>query len=414
MVKTKTKSIGSTNLPTARTRATVDRAMKMRTMTPAPSAGMHPYLACKYMPFHTDKNAKGYIPDGRGKNILLRDYKTTYDIQATLPFSARISPTFPCPVRFYQGDATVDSFKVNSQAIKANSLSKPPTGATHTTGVWYTGGNMLRHLTAANASDTNLNISSGRCVSVGYRLVYTGNAANANGLLIVDTVPEKVDAYAPANLSQIAFVQGDGNLGGIVGENKAPLMTIDTIGGVEIANAVPADQYVGRPENGLHGVLKSRVRGNNHEFRPWYEKAFVPTSDYDNASSSTGTIALAASPELNSLSPTAAVGLNFWDDQLESVNIRVNSIGSFRLEIISCFEFEYPPSSSIIDLTTDSPKINDPVLKMDDTMAKLAVARPFSQPLVPGRPTRPIVKLVVDQPTSAGSKQQPKPQRKSK
>jgi len=407
--------IRTSKLPGARTRASVDRSVIGR--TPNEDMGKLPmYLSCKYNPFEQNKTGKGYIPDGRGKNVLLRDYKSSFDFEVTKPFAVRVAPTYPCPIRVYQPDADATSMKINGASVPKECLVVNPTGSlpgSGTDGVWYSAGNMVNYVNPSAYVDQTHNISSGRAVSVGYRLVYTGKAAEANGLVIVDSVPEKIDAYIPSNTKKINYIDNAGTQNDIpVGTADligAPCLVVDSITGKSAFEMFPADQYVGRPENGVHGVLKSRVRGTNHEYKPWWEAGAVAVAD----SQFDPLIALAASPALNSLAGAKAVGLNFWDDQLEAINIRITGIGSYRLETVSCFEFEYPPSSALIDLTVSSPPPNDAVLRMDDSMAHKAIAQPFSQAIMPVERPRPVQPIVFNNYVTQGGGRKPNPRAKT-
>jgi hypothetical protein len=386
-------------LPQARTRATVDRMLAKPVTPRTTDMFSSPYLSCKYDAFNSMSGMQGALPDGRGKNIIVRDFKSTYDISAAGPMFLRISPTFPTPLRVWH----------QSPGTTINGTSVPSWGAvTATTGQWFGSGQLDQYVVNTAVVSPYTIAASARIINVAYRLVYTGTAASASGVLLVDAVPEKVDIHAPSNPLAITFYDS-ANTATAAAANAAEIVTIETTTVAQLSGAAPKDQYITRPEAGVHGILKSRVPANNREYKPYFDKGQLPLSDGT-------TINLASAPL--KLAAGQAYGPNVWDDQLEAVSIQITKAGDYRLEILLCMENEMMSSSPLIDLAYSSPKPNHVALALDDQhSAGTVIVKPLGQPLVntiggrnSTRPSKPNNAVT----PSANNKPKSKPKRRKR
>lgn len=396
-------------LPQSRTRKSVDQALK-RNIQPKASPPDAGFLRCKYNSFSTNERTLSSLPDGKGKNVLTRDFRTVYDLSlpAGVNTTIRISPSFPYPVRLY----STQSLSVNSAVIPTSQMgsrgvwvSSPPlrgypaNWATNTSpGVWVVGD------TSAYPS-----CASARITNVAYRLVYTGAAATADGLITVDALPETVDVIVPLNTAPITQIDPAG-VTRTSNSDLAPYAVIDSPLSNVSESIYTKDQYVTRPENGLQGILKSRVLLSDHSFKPFWDQAFMCVNARDTSN------ALANATTTLGLTTTNLSGQNLWDDQLESALINVTRGGSYRLEVITCMETELQPTSTIVDLGRDSP-YNKAVLDVADELnrvAKLNVPLGSSHlpTLRPKQPKRTTVSVTVNAKPKPSSK--PKPKRKPK
>jgi hypothetical protein len=317
----------------------------------------------------------GALPDGRGQHILVRDWKTSYDfVLATgTTTQIRIGPTFPSPVRIAQSGSTPTSCRINGTLIPTAYL----TGTT--SGMWVLAQPMLAYSHNVGTSSV-LGLNSARVTNVSYRLIYTGAASTVSGLVLVDTLPEKIDFTNSTNPGPIFYVDTT-NTAQTQAINTVPYMQVDVLTANQSSGIAPKDQYVGRPENGVHGIIKSAVRANNHEFRSFYDSGIIPIVAGAIGANSSNVVAQNTFGNGN-ITAAAIQPLNLWDDQLETTQLTITDGGAFRLEVMFCLEMQVPPSSPLIDLTISSPKPNDAILALDDAISGgKAVVKPFNQPL---------------------------------
>lgn len=360
-----------------------------------------PYLSCRYFPFAAMGHT-GPIPDGRGINVVQRDWKQAFDfVAATSGFQIRISPIFPYCVRIYQpsGSITVGGTTVSSVAAAVSSGVVLDTGAMTTGAIPPSGG-----------VNNMGNVVAGRIQTIGYRLVYTGQAASAQGLLVVDELGFKLDMDAPSNSSPIAYNNGASGPATPFAAGTTPVALCDSLD-FSSTGYITRRQVVTRPENGVYGVLKARETARSHRFKPWWEYMHMVVKDAASPAVGSNWSALGSYLVANSLpAPYAAL----IDDALGEVNINVTLPGSYRLEVVLCMEQDLDPTSSMIDMAKPSPPWNEMVLRADDYLNSMIGPVPADQPLIP-QATRPKrvrrSKAANNQPvrtTGQGAKQQRK------
>jgi hypothetical protein len=356
-------------LTKTRTRNTVDKAFAKTINNKSDARGG--YLSCKYNAFSPNNRMSG-IPDGRGQRVIVRDFKSAYDIASNVPFQVRVSPTFPTPMRICAPTATSASVvTVNGTTVPLACLSGTVTGQ------WMSAGPLAGYNQTAGINSNFGQTASARMANVAYRLVYTGAASTASGLIIADSLPEKIDYVVPVPPVNVGFTDNTGSASGTIAMGTANIgyLSVDTITGTAYSGSTPKNQYVGRPENGLHGVLKSRVTAGAHEYKPFYEYGVVPIM-----STVPGYTMGAASP---ATAVAAATALNVWDDGLESVVISITVGGNYRLEIITCMETELSANNGLVDMASPSPPIDRHVLDLDDDISSnnVVIAAPLTTPL---------------------------------
>ncbi|WP_342248545.1 hypothetical protein, partial [Campylobacter coli] len=313
--------------------------------------------------------------------MLTRDYKTSYNVvvedKESLEF--RVSPTFPYPIRFHQRNAGTSS--VNGFPLGIPNTTTPPGASvapligapvdTTMSALFGTSG-------VTNASADATNFIGARFVSLGYRVFYTGTAAKAEGVIVVDNLSARVTASAKdvQGITQFGF-SPTGTLANItIAADTAPYIYVDTT--PFEYTTLTSDQVVLRPENGVHGVLKMSKLASDHPFAGWYDTgAFIVQSALPTNNSMDSIYG----PSLNvsSNATTKRLGAFFWDDAFMEVNIRLPP-GSFRVELTACIEMELAMQSSLIDLARPSPMYDDASLRRDMLLNSLVVPAPFNMP----------------------------------
>nr|WRQ65265.1 hypothetical protein [Tolivirales sp.] len=361
-----------------RTLNSVERRLAYNTPTHAKMANH--YAACRFDPFSPLPTAVK-IPDGRGKSVLTRDYKTSYNVvvedKESLEF--RVSPTYPYPIRFHQRNAGTSS--VNGFPLGIPNTTTPPGASvapligapvdTTMSALFGTSG-------VTNASADATNFIGARFVSLGYRVFYTGTAAKAEGVIVVDNLSARVTASAKdvQGITQFGF-SPTGTLANItIAADTAPYIYVDTT--PFEYTTMTSDQVVLRPENGVHGVLKMSKLASDHPFAGWYDTgAFIVQS----ALPSNNSMDSIYGPSLNvsSNATTKRLGAFFWDDAFMEVNVRLPP-GSFRIELMACIEMELAMQSSLIDLARPSPMYDDASLRRDMLLNSLVIPAPFDMP----------------------------------
>lgn len=366
-----------------RTRAQVDSTITQR--HGLDSLG-NKYLDCRYAPFGA--GMKSFIPDSRGKNIIVRDWTYTYDLVTTAEGAeVRISPFFPYPVKIWspKGAVTVDGTAIGDYSVA-------PT-VTDTYGMVLNSvlTNNLTAVGTAQAADTQA-IKSARVATVGYRLFYTGAASAAQGLIQTDQVPWTVGNTDFINSNAIVLVVRAGAANTSYGINTVGFCEIDTMPFNQTQKT--RDTNIKRPEDGLKGVLKAAGLTMDHSFQPWWETGKVPINPTGTETSPYANWSIGSAP--NAPGMGALPGLMFVDPHFQETNIKIIAAGSFRLEVFFCAEFALDLSHSMIDMAANSPLIDRPLLELSEKLnhdyTPVGLADPITMGmglLKLGRPNRP-------------------------
>lgn len=317
------------------------------------------YLTCRYFPFNSKMNSK--IPDGRGRNVITRDFRTTYNIDVANLGYIRISPVFPNPVTFGMSNG----FSVNGV----------PFGLTPVHNGLAPNVEALSLLSTPipNGAGTISNDAvSGRITTVGYRLYYIGKLADALGVIVVDEVPFSVtkrDSVGPL-VTQRGFgvdtsakdQTAPANKNGTVILSRSPFSTIPT-----------KTRKTFRPEQGLQGVIKANSNQDAHTFKAWdkygsqMQMEFPWEHTYEEVHSVLCSQSAATSPAEDVFYLT-----NLVDDHFDETLITLIGAGFYRLEVVICLETEITQSSELLPFAAPSPVEQQPVLKLDTMLNQVA------------------------------------------
>lgn len=361
-----------------RTTNHVERSLGIHTPDIKLTSADH-YVKCRFDPF-SPLPTQVKIPDGRGKNVITRDFKTAYNISCldTDQLEFRISPTFPYPVRFHQRNAA--NSLINGLILGVANTTTPPDTLTALS-IGTPVQTAMAALFPSSIGFTSVeatNIVGARIVTCGYRLFYTGAAAAASGMVVVDNLNAKITTVSSSSTAYTEFVYSAAGATPNVAllASSYPTIVVDQTS-FEYST-MTSDQVVLRPENGLHGVLKMTKLASDHPFAPWYDSgASVLTS----LSGSTGVYSSIYSlTDGLTTANTDKKGAFFWDDAFQEVNIKLSSPGAFRLELTMCIEMDLAMQSAMIDLARPSPMYNSGALTRDMMLNSLVVPAPFSMP----------------------------------
>lgn len=366
---------------TARTLESVEKALTKMSLN-GPSQPAKGYLACRYSPF--DGHTSG-IPDGNGRNTTLRDYYSAFDIVCdSSGFDAIITPWIPIQTLITPG-APGNTVTVNNVAFKRPANITFP----QTTGVFpvYSAhcSNTMSALGGrpdSNDGNSNNHIASGRIVTVGYKLIYTGKASTCEGTIISDLFSLKQDMTETNNGNVIRYLFDGTQAGTPWTSNTVKVTSLDM--DVNSTNLAPTT-VVTRPEHGLNGVLSRRTSAKNSTFKPYNELGLIPVYDNGIPGSQAAFIAL---PSLTNLqdqfqgNPNCA-SITLVDDDFNVARIRVRTAeaNSYRLEVLTCVQFEQTPGFPLISLTHGPMMREEAVLDRDDVLnGTLVSGAPLGQP----------------------------------
>lgn len=348
----------------ARTLESVEKALTKMSLN-GPSNPAKGYLACRYSPFEGHSHG---VPDGNGRNLTLRDYYTAFDISCDESgFDAVIVPWVPMQALIRPGKpgATMN--------INGNPYTSPA-------GVDVWSANCSKTIAALGARPDSMtgngdnHIASGRIVTVGYKLIYTGRASTCEGTIQADLFPQKLD-LVETNAAAVKRWLWNGTQATTdwpANSVKVANMDFDVL-----SDALAPTTVVTRPEHGLTGVLSRRTSSKNNTFKPFYELGLVPIQDFGTPFGTyTSFVAYPAiaddSFHNNPRCPTASL----IDDDFNVVRIRVRTGNAvtYRLEVLTCVQFEQTPSFPLLSLTQGPIHREEAVLERDDALNSTLVA----------------------------------------
>nr|QYF49962.1 MAG: hypothetical protein 2 [Heilongjiang sediment noda-like virus 3] len=348
----------------ARTLESVEKALTKMSLN-GPSNPAKGYLACRYSPF--EGHSQG-VPDGNGRNLTLRDYYTAFDISCDESgFDAVIVPWVPMQALIRPGRPG------STMNINGNPYTSPAS-----TDVWSANGSTtIAALGARPDSMTgngNNHIASGRIVTVGYKLIYTGRASTCEGTIQADLFPQKLD-LVETNAAAVKRWLWNGTQA--TTDWPANTVKVANMDFDVLSDALAPTTVVTRPEHGLTGVLSRRTSSKNNTFKPFYELGLVPIQDFGTPS---GTYtSFTAYPAIaddayhnNPRCPTVSL----IDDDFNVVRIRVRTGNAvtYRLEVLTCVQFEQTPSFPLLSLTQGPTHREEAVLERDDALNSTLVA----------------------------------------
>ncbi|APG76223.1 hypothetical protein 3 [Changjiang tombus-like virus 18] len=309
------------------------------------------YLNCRYNPFESRGGAM--IPDGIGKHLESRDFRSIYHLKVTGQAEVLILPAIPMVAAVISPEG--NTLEVNGMSIINGSY------------VGLCGSNLLKYNTPLGGTVVQGDdVTSARIVTVGYRLTYEGKATEANGQLVANSLPLMLDGSPMLNSGSYVF-SGGNPVTKVAGSMTAINIDMETN-----AHVTTRDTKIFRPEEGVAGVLKRQVTVANHAFKPFWETGVYPNNlnGLDNVSKA----AWLQNPpaglvDNNSISyPTVAV----LDHALGVESIVINNDNTtpllYRLEIIHCVQFQHSPNWGLADLTVDAPAVDKQALEADDRL----------------------------------------------
>lgn len=355
-----------------------------RTLPPEKAIPQH-YLACRYDPFNKTP-VKTYIPDGKGKNVVVRDIKLFHNIVVgdTDTFNISIMPWLPFPVGFsingFMNNGVTPGSSVDGFLLGGVTTGGP--AATLSPYLRATFFNALRSSPNVAATGELGNILGARITTIGYRLFYTGTASAAQGLITVQDVNWTVDSVASNNTNALLQFNSVSPPAPFTPDNipanTAPMMVVGVPSTVTTNTNTTAQ--VSRPENGIRGILKYNHPADAHEFQPWYEQGVILCTQGQPGTGNTEyPILLRPATQIQTQLPYEQ---NFVDRSLMGTAISIVGGGSYRLEIVICYEQELSANNALIDMARPSPPINRALLDTDSVLNSTVHPAALNAPIV--------------------------------
>nr|QYF49950.1 MAG: hypothetical protein 2 [Heilongjiang sediment noda-like virus 2] len=358
----------------ARTLESVEKSLTKMSLN-RPSNPAKAYLACRYAPF--EGHSMG-VPDGNGRNTTLRDYYSAFDIVCDESgFDACIVPWVPIQTLLMPGKAggsmTINGFNyVRPTDISfPNAVGTYPVWSANTSNTFSQLGNRPDSM----EGNVDAHIATGRIVTVGYKLMYTGKASTCQGIIQADLFTQKLDVVE-TNAGPVRRFLWDGTQAATDWlANTVRLAAIDL--DVTSTNLAPST-VVSRPEHGLTGVLSRRTSSKTNTFKPYYELGLVPVYDVGIPSTNASFTAypsIANLPSQFHYNPRCPT-ISLLDDDFNVCRIRVRTgeANNYRLEVFTCVQFEQTPSFPLLSLTHGPTMREEAILEKDDALNGTLVA----------------------------------------
>lgn len=368
----------------SRTIATVAEDLN-RTSAPGKPTDSH-FLNCRYDPFGKTP-IKTYIPDGKGRNVVVRDIKFAHNINIAdkESMNIEISPCLPFPVAF-ASDGYCTSSQPTQSTVDGYVLGGITTGGPGIDSASYLRtvfpNVMNQTLTYTDLGETN-NVLSARITTIGYRLYYTGPASAAQGVIIATDHAWNLEYFLSSNTSganqyRVQFPAAAATIDTVAANTSAEFnisaMSMSTTQAV-------TSQTVVRPENGLRGILKMQLPPDAHDFTTWLEQGAIVTRP-DTTSGTTNNVNLYTRSMTAFPTGTLIVKQFMYDPALMATNIKVTGAGSYRLEVAICYEQELSLNHKFIDMARQSPMIDRRMLDVDATLNSTVHPSGLAQPIV--------------------------------
>lgn len=376
-VRTKVKRItigGIKSKPqTARTTAGVERALRKRNPRPV-LRRMNPYAHCRLSPFTSGGGA--LLPDGSAGRAIVIDHRAYSTITSGTGayINLKVTPSFPTPLYVKCASTLPNSCTANGVAI-----SQTVTGL-DTTSNWvaataYTEGNLNPPINPAATVNLPLPMfgaTKARIISQAWRVIYTGPASTAQGLITINNSPASINEAPMYNEGISILGPNDATVQAYAIGSQAELVNVHSLLTAVQPGAYQLDTVTLRPEMGAQGVLR-----HSKPTYPFvtYQNNPIVLMDKSRQLNNGGSIV-----SWNGYNSTYGGLLNFWDDGWDPVDIMLSTASglSYRVEVSTCIEYLVDPSSSISKLTLERPMTDLRTIQMTESAIR---GSPIATPL---------------------------------
>lgn len=347
------------------------------------------YQMCRLSPWTMNPSFSG-IPDGSNSRRIIVDHKSFTDMSFTSAGNCtiRISPSLPYGALMTMSSGLTFSL-TNLGSTIGGTFGTAFIDAFVPICIYPEYKDDLNILAAKSGPYAQSKV---RLVGQAWRLVYTGAATTASGIVTVRSFPITAGVNMGVNYAQKCNTGNTAVAGTFTGNNIILAHGIDF---PPVSSAYPGDSVIFRPENNVHGILK-----NDASVYPWKDYFEQPYTMYDINrykfadivnSSSTAPVQLCLTQGIGGQN----LGTNAMSDNfsMTEINVAFSAVPtSFRLEVKACWEYLVQPSSVMASLTRAPPKPDLAVInKVQEAVARSPLAAPSTQTVtgqMQGRPTQ--------------------------
>lgn len=329
-------------------------------------ANEHPYLLCRFNPFGTQHKSEG-LPDADNNRRLVVDHMAYTDISLTsggmtirvaptAPYGAFINPTVGAVI------SLTDPVKGSASGTEGSALGINSAWIPVCTAPEFAASATDAYTTVANPYSA----TKARLIGVSWRLVYTGQASNCNGIITVRDNPVSFDRAYTAVANSVVRTNNLNTAASNIGSTLNVVTADWSYPSSSIVNAVEC-----RPETNPWGVLKHV--DPVYKWTEWNEQPSVLLGSSLTAATITAGVA-GSLPALlaNNLAQNIS-GINLLDEGWTCTDINVSSVSapvSFRLEVKHCFEYQIAQTSPMYPLTKAPPKDQPKIIEKAENISK--------------------------------------------
>lgn len=343
-----------------RTVDTITRSLA-KSLLSQPRLPMTPYLHCRFNPFGSRGGTS--IPDGSNNSYIVTDSRNFDAISLTAGSTSRdfvIQTMAALPFTAMIGSTT--ELNVNGKVIAATPQYSLSTNSTR----YYPIGSVPSYRISANYPKPGIGYedpyqsTTGRLVSIGYKLTYTGPVNTCAGSITVTpnsfgmspgVIVTSTSAAPAAGLFSISTYRSDLNITPIQYPVGSRSLIVD---GRITPNAVTRETAVFRPEQTIYILPKHTTR----DFKNLPTVSSPYTLYYDSTGVAVGQT---ASSLLRGHEALDENGIVWFDNDWEGYTIYasgLNADASFRFDSIICMEYNPGNLSPFIDLSLKASPTN--------------------------------------------------------
>jgi len=238
----------------------------------------------------------------------------------------------------------------------------------------FAGTNML-----SNVIQNPYNATKVRVVGIGWRINYSGTAANANGLVIAKDVPFGIDLDQFIVPTNVAFkVNAAGT----------------TIGNLPFATTCYRMDIGLNPVNTMAHAASCHISANPwgilrhnspvYKWMEYHEQGAINCLNTVKAADIVAGVTSSVMAIYRDFPNGQNSGMNMWDDTFSCTELQITAVSasiSFRIEVKFCCEYLLPAASPVYSLTKAPPKAEPQLIRQaDETISKMPTLLPYNEP----------------------------------
>lgn len=311
-----------------------------------------PYLSCRLNPFRAVTGSG--IPDGSNRDYIIVDLKCYNDITCVTSagFIIQTLPMLPF-------SAVIAGMTANTNDLMIDGVAYTNTSNPTSLVAWYPLGyfpqlaTQLGYYPGALTQDPWL-ATKARLVSIGYKLIYTGQVLQSSGTITVNpnnvgvNVGPTTTSATPSG-TELTAVYENASITPTQSPKSTVLLNLDCSVN---PNAYVRDASIYRPENGV--TVMPKHTGPTFEVRPINTNASMLVSGIDLVAG-INAVSVACAPTSGTTGAGVAPGpgVIWYDDSWSAAQIVAKGVtagNTYRFETVMCFEMNVSGTSAFAPL----------------------------------------------------------------